>query len=671
MNDPHAETFPKTAVLATLRESLLDKLASLRDYLETPISIVESPRAIERGGNFSEEGASAERFARQMLLDQADSFKDSLNALNMLRTDCGELSGVSFQHNGTWNVERFYWVSDIQEIGKMATFLDEDRFTNIADAVEALNSGAVSCPEGYCVGWSEFSKMYYFLHSEEATDVCAQILVDTNAQKQLDERKKRKQRFQRWVGSTLKAKYKDEAINLVYRYQANIEGKIRKCVTRELNDKFEAEVIQAIEDGSASIRANLSEQIQKLDNERQIVIELQNQDSVGFQREVEEMSKVVQRTQISAGAHGQFAACYAQLADVKTLSTRLASMCAEAHEYASKEIQCAEDTLAALRSLEHAEESGDSESSTLKWKSVQVALAQCGRHSKEIERIRKDLALADPEAHLLSAGRLAADAMFRVNQAFACECSDEEASSATIAVVQKMCWHFESLAEIYSSWRGRLQYITSVAVMGHQHVDVKISSLEALKAIEGTDMDPPGSLLDLFCAGVQGEFRGRRPIVAESKKPPKRPEKNPAAIKVGDCVRDLYTRKLVGIARFIGTTDFAEGEWVGINLDKPLGKNNGSVNGSFYFHCDPWCGIFLRPCHLVKVVGRRCKRGKLTQQKRMMCGVVQSPREMPRELPREMLACTYPQALRQGDSQKAAKAEQTTKPLHMNGANAS
>jgi dynactin 1 len=49
-----------------------------------------------------------------------------------------------------------------------------------------------------------------------------------------------------------------------------------------------------------------------------------------------------------------------------------------------------------------------------------------------------------------------------------------------------------------------------------------------------------------------------------------------------------------GFVRFVGRTDFKEGEWIGLELNEPAGKNNGSVGGVTYFHCVDKHGIFLK-----------------------------------------------------------------------------
>ncbi|NXQ52981.1 CLIP4 protein, partial [Anthoscopus minutus] len=61
-------------------------------------------------------------------------------------------------------------------------------------------------------------------------------------------------------------------------------------------------------------------------------------------------------------------------------------------------------------------------------------------------------------------------------------------------------------------------------------------------------------------------------------------------LKLGD--RVVIAGQKVGTLRFCGTTEFASGQWAGVELDEPEGKNNGSVGKVQYFKCAPKCGIF-------------------------------------------------------------------------------
>ncbi|UJR25862.1 hypothetical protein I4U23_007212 [Adineta vaga] len=58
---------------------------------------------------------------------------------------------------------------------------------------------------------------------------------------------------------------------------------------------------------------------------------------------------------------------------------------------------------------------------------------------------------------------------------------------------------------------------------------------------------------------------------------------------------------------FIGKPEFADGEWIGVILDEPKGKNNGSVrkkDGTTvkYFSCDDNHGLYVRPSQIESII---------------------------------------------------------------------
>lgn len=74
-----------------------------------------------------------------------------------------------------------------------------------------------------------------------------------------------------------------------------------------------------------------------------------------------------------------------------------------------------------------------------------------------------------------------------------------------------------------------------------------------------------------------------------------------------------YSRRLVvgynveiaggksGVVRFVGSTAFADGEWVGVELNSQTGRNDGSYAGTRYFSCDAACGVFVREGNVVRI----------------------------------------------------------------------
>ncbi|XP_053315234.1 kinesin-like protein KIF13B [Spea bombifrons] len=58
-----------------------------------------------------------------------------------------------------------------------------------------------------------------------------------------------------------------------------------------------------------------------------------------------------------------------------------------------------------------------------------------------------------------------------------------------------------------------------------------------------------------------------------------------------------------GIVKYVGPVDFQEGLWVGVELDLPAGKNDGSIGGKQYFKCNPGYGVLVRPDRVKKATG--------------------------------------------------------------------
>ncbi|KAI5285973.1 hypothetical protein KEM54_000164, partial [Ascosphaera aggregata] len=56
------------------------------------------------------------------------------------------------------------------------------------------------------------------------------------------------------------------------------------------------------------------------------------------------------------------------------------------------------------------------------------------------------------------------------------------------------------------------------------------------------------------------------------------------------------------VIQYAGVTGFAPGEWLGIKLDEPTGKNDGSVQGQRYFDCEPGYGMFIRPTAVAAIL---------------------------------------------------------------------
>lgn len=72
--------------------------------------------------------------------------------------------------------------------------------------------------------------------------------------------------------------------------------------------------------------------------------------------------------------------------------------------------------------------------------------------------------------------------------------------------------------------------------------------------------------------------------------------------KLGQTVETSDGRN--GTIRYIGSISAAQGQFIGLELSEPNGKNDGSVRGERYFTCKPEHGLFIRPNSIIQIISQ-------------------------------------------------------------------
>ncbi|XP_042246960.1 kinesin-like protein KIF13B isoform X4 [Thunnus maccoyii] len=156
---------------------------------------------------------------------------------------------------------------------------------------------------------------------------------------------------------------------------------------------------------------------------------------------------------------------------------------------------------------------------------------------------------------------------------------------------------------------------TASAVNPFKIQKVKSSDLKSFHRILGEEEEIPGQVERAASVGAGLNLSvpmESLEIISDSEGDAAATTVLPDWLKEGEFVT-VGTNKS-GTVRYVGPTDFAEGTWVGVELEVPAGKNDGSVGGKHYFHCNPGYGVLVKPDRVSR--GGSKRRRHQQQQKR-------------------------------------------------------
>lgn len=135
--------------------------------------------------------------------------------------------------------------------------------------------------------------------------------------------------------------------------------------------------------------------------------------------------------------------------------------------------------------------------------------------------------------------------------------------------------------------------------------------IPSLMAAEGQD----GSTDDVSSVKANGSIRSASPRpstplrLPRSSTPSSLTGSDSSKIKVGDRVQVSSASGIkVGTLRYLGTAEFAAGDWAGVELDEATGKNDGSVAGKRYFECPMKYGLFAPVARVSKLSATPARR---------------------------------------------------------------
>mmetsp|Transcript_22715 Transcript_22715/g.49939 ORF Transcript_22715/g.49939 Transcript_22715/m.49939 type:complete len:1788 (-) Transcript_22715:450-5813(-) len=554
---------------------------------------------------------------------------DSMQVEAMIDEQAGEK--IRFNYKGEWSPECFKLLgSDITDYQHMAPLLDEERCTDVVDAVELLNSGLMPIDGGYCISWSKVWGQYYLLFKKTCETEAITALNRTRMEIDMRIRATRRKAVQDAVSGALEALGADQLAKQVSDDQAALEAKIREQMKNELEPGYVQRARDEVDAKTDKVREEVRVQVDAAEGRYQEALSEQLAAQESFQSRIDDLSAQLEKCKINTGIKGLVPSLHRQLSDVGTYCTGLLQNIEHLRDLTTGELDGIEEALAHMDALTNNPRTLPGLRDFVK------VLGRLQVNHAQSENMCQQLGLEGQLTALKEARDQMAEAAAKVKKI--CEGQVtldnglEEELKFLKADLRICAKSFDMLRRVFFTWHTRLAKAGAFIERALECIDNRLDTVADLK--ERPRPQKKSSLWDKVVTGVtdnlcssaqRGEGRamnaanfahvklaGSKPASPGSKSEGERPWKDPSYysqqrknnkynINVGDFVQDMGTPHNKGIVRYTGLTDFAGGEWVGIELEGPYGKNDGSVNGKQYFQCEPDFGIFLRPNSLAKV----------------------------------------------------------------------
>lgn len=576
------------------------------------------------------------------LMDKIHNALDSMDEMqveSMIESQAGEK--IRFNYKGDWSPECFKLLGpDLEPFKGLAQCLSEERCTDVVDAVELLNSGLMTIEEGYCIAWSKTWKQYYLLFQKAKEEQTITMLNRRRLEIETEDRAKKRRAVQEAVQGALKALSPEELKAHINRDQAALENKIKDHMRGELEGNFVERARKEVEYKTEQVKKEVRAQIDAVEASLQKAMEQKAAAESGYQARINELTAELERCQVQTGVKGLVPSLHKQLTQVNTYCQGLQKSILQLKELASKEMEGIEEALAYMDALTNNPKTLPGLRDFVK---VLGSLQVNHTHS---ESICHQLGLEGQLSALNEARDQMAEAAAKVKRICEGQVKHDSGLEAELKLLKtdlRICSKsFDMLKRVFQTWETRLSQASDCIDKALDCIDTKLEKVPHLK---DTPRSPKrGSMWDRVMNGVMDNLcTANRPqdkasslqaakvanlrimgtsAASAAKRPdvpqqptlhaeyrpwreqghlPRRPK---FQIGIGDFVQDTANTRHRGIVRFVGPTEFATGEWVGIELEGPHGKNNGSVNGKRYFECPPEHGIFLRSNALVKIGGQ-------------------------------------------------------------------